>query len=385
MRALGIVAVLALAAGCGRDRGGEKFVRLFPDQASTVAGRVDALFYFLCAISIAVTLAIVGIIFFYAVRYRHRPERRAPYQRVGVDARTMRRIEVAWIGIPLVIFLGIFYWGASVGVAINTPPEGALEVFVVGKQWMWKVQHMSGRREINELHVPLGQPVKLLLTSEDVIHSFYVPAFRVKTDVLPGRYTILWFEPTRVGEFHLFCAEYCGTKHSQMIGSIVVMEPRDYQGWLSEGASVSLSAAGERLFTDLGCSTCHQEKATGRGPPLRGLYGSTVRLQGGDEVVADEGYIRESIVEPQKRVVAGYQPVMPSYGAQLDEERIIQLLSYIRSLTEDRSEARDAGSDTAPDAGSDPAVPDASAEGPDASLEPSDAGAAEDAAVEILP
>jgi cytochrome c oxidase subunit II len=378
-RWLGLVALAASTSSCGRgDK--EPFVRVMPDQASTVAGKVDALFIFLCVVSILVSLAIVGVIFYYAVRYRHRVGQPPPYQGVGVTPRDMRRIEIVWIGAPLVIFLGIFYWGASVAVEISTPPEGALEVFVVGKQWMWKVQHLSGRREINQLHVPVGRPVKLLLTSEDVIHSFYVPAFRVKMDALPGRYTSLWFEPTRVGEYHLFCAEYCGTKHSQMIGSIVVMEARDYQAWLGEGTSGSLSAAGERLFNDLGCATCHRDDTQGRGPSLRDLFGSKVRLQGGDEVVADEGYLRESIVEPQRRVVAGYQPVMPSYGTQLDEEKIIQLIAYIRSRQSGAPRRAADADDAGPvDGGA------TDREGGDGGVTDDGATETEDAGMEVLP
>jgi cytochrome c oxidase subunit II len=305
---------------------------LFPAGASTMAGEVDSLFYFLCALSFAVSLLLAGLLFFFAVRYRARGEKRERMRGAGVDEADVKRIEYLWIGGPLVVFLVIFYWGAKLFAAMATPPPDAMQVFVVGKQWMWKAQHLGGRREINELHVPVGRAVKLTMTSEDVIHSFYVPAFRVKTDVLPGRYTTMWFQPTKAGEYHLFCAEYCGTKHSGMIGKVIVMEPRDFQAWLSQAGQGSLAESGERLFGELGCNTCHKEDGEGRGPRVRGVFGTTVQLQNGETVVADESYLRESILEPQKRVVAGFQPVMPSYVTQIDEEKVIQLIAYIRSL-----------------------------------------------------
>jgi cytochrome c oxidase subunit 2 len=310
-----------------------RFLRIFPEAASTMAERVDALFYFLCTISIFVTLLISVLILYYAVRYRRRPgEDATPYRSVHLDPADARRLELAWIAAPLAVFLLIFWWAAKLYAAMHVAPADAMPVYVVGKQWMWKVQHLGGRREINELHVPVGKAVRLTMTSEDVIHSFFVPAFRVKADVLPGRYTTMWFEATQVGEFHLFCAEYCGTKHSEMIGKIVVMEPRDFQTWLGGGAEGSLTQAGEKLFGELGCITCHNDKADARGPQLAGLFGKTVELQNGDTVVADEAYLREAILEPQKRVVAGYQPLMPTYVTQLSEEKVIELIAYIRSL-----------------------------------------------------
>ena len=306
-------------------------VQLLPDQASTVAPRVVALFYFLCGISILVSLAIVGVIFYFAVRYRRRTVERGPMTGQVIDHEDTRRMEVAWIAIPLVVFLGIFYWGAKVFATMSEPPADALTVYVVGKRWMWKTQHAGGQREINQLHVPVGQPVKLVMTSEDVIDSFYVPAFRVKQDVLPGRYTTLWFEATAIGNFHLFCAEYCGTKHSQMVGEIVVMEPAAFQSWLGGGSGGTMAEAGEKRFGDLGCSTCHREEAQARGPHLRGLFGSTVKLQDGTTVVADESYLRESILDPRAKQVAGYEPIMPTYASQLGEEGVLELIAYIKS------------------------------------------------------
>ena len=324
--------------------------KLFPEQASTLAGEVDALFYFLCAVSVVVSLLLAALIIFFAVRYRARSKTREPMRGVGIAPADMKRMEVLWIAGPLVVFMIIFYWGAKLYASIATPPDDAMQVYVVGKQWMWKVQHVSGRREINELHVPVGQSVKLTMTSEDVIHSFFVPAFRVKTDVLPGRYTSLWFEATKAGEYHLFCAEYCGTKHAAMIGKVIVMEPKDFQAWLRPVGEGSLADSGQKLFGELGCPSCHQEEANGKGPVLRGLFGSKVQLKGGHVVQVDESYLRESILDPRKKIVAGYQPIMPTYVAQLNEEKVIQLIAYIKSL-QPRAGAQPAPPDDTPDAG----------------------------------
>ncbi len=293
-----------------------------------MAGRVDGLYFFLIGISVFFSLLIAGLIVFYAVRYR----RRAPDE-IGASIHGSLLLEVAWSVIPLLITMVIFVWGASVFFAMARPPDETLNVYVVGKQWMWKFQHLDGQREINELHVPLGRPVKLTMTSEDVIHDFFVPAFRVKADVLPGRYTTLWFEPTVPGRYHLFCAEYCGTKHSGMIGQVVVMEPSEYQTWLSGGASEgSLASAGAKLFADLACNTCHRPDAQGRGPVLEGLFGGTVSLQNGETVAVDEAYVRESILTPSARITAGFQPIMPTFQGLVTEEQLLELVEYIKSL-----------------------------------------------------
>ena len=227
----------------------------------------------------------------------------------------------------------MFAWGAMVFFDAYRPPAGAMEIYIVGKQWMWKAQHMGGQKEINELHVPAGRAVKLTMGSEDVLHSFYIPAFRVKADVIPGRYNVLWFTPTKPGRYHLFCAEYCGTRHSGMIGWIEVMEPTDFQAWLGGGrVSDSPAAAGEKLFQDLVCNTCHRDDAQARAPQLKGLFGHTVRLQGGATVVADEAYIRESIVNPQAKIVDGFLPIMPTFQGLVTEEQLLQLIAYVRSL-----------------------------------------------------
>jgi cytochrome c oxidase subunit 2 len=301
---------------------------LFPDGASTTAAQVDALYFFLVALSVFFSVLIFSCVFVFAIRFRRRSETERPPAILGSLA-----LELTWSLVPLAIVAIIFVWAAQLFFAINRVPPDAMEIYVVGKRWMWKVQHLTGQREINELHVPVGVPVRLTLTSEDVIHSFFVPAFRVKKDALPGRYTHLWFEATRPGTYHLFCAEYCGTKHSAMIGSVTVMEPAAFQSWLSGGASgQSLAGAGEKLFGELGCATCHRGDTTARGPNLEGLFGNPVRLADGTVLTADETYIRESIVTPSARVVHGFQPIMPTYQGLVAEEGLMQLVAYVRSL-----------------------------------------------------
>lgn len=303
-------------------------VRLFPEQASTVAAAVDNVYFYLLAVTGVFTLLIFGLIAYCCIRFRRRPGRE-----VGRPVRTRIALEVAWIVVPLLLVLVMFFWGASVYFPLYRPPADALDVYVVGRQWMWKLQHEEGPSEINELHVPAGRAIRLIMTSMDVIHSFYVPAFRLKQDVLPGRYTTIWFEAKRPGVHALYCAEYCGTKHSGMIGRIVVQSPAEYQRWLTEGTSqTSVAAEGERLFLSLECATCHLDAPVARGPTLRGLAGGRVRLQDDREVVADDSYLRESIVDPGAKVVSGYQPIMPAYRGRVSEEDLIRLVAYIRSL-----------------------------------------------------
>jgi cytochrome c oxidase subunit II len=308
---------------------------LLPVQASTVAGRVDALYFFLIGVSVFFSVLIAVLLLRFAVKYRRRSDADQAEQIHGSLV-----LEVVWTLIPFGLAMVIFVWSASLFVSIKRPPDDALDVFVVGKQWMWKLQHLEGRREINELHIPIGRAVKLTLTSEDVIHSFFVPAFRIKQDAVPGRYTTAWFQATRLGTYHLFCAEYCGTEHSRMIGHIVVMEPSAYQAWLSEEAGaaagpskpVSLEAGGADLFQQLGCITCHRGTSGALGPSLAGVFGSTVHLEGGGSLVADETYIRESILSPRAKIVEGYRPVMPTFQGQVSEEALLQLVAYIKSL-----------------------------------------------------
>ena len=301
---------------------------LFPERASTMATRVDALYFFLVGLTVFFALLIAGLIVYYAVRFH----RRHPEQ-VGTTIHGGMALEITWSVIPLLITLVIFVWGASVFFAMSRPPDDTLNIYVVGKQWMWKLQHLDGQREINELHVPLGRPVKLIMTSEDVIHDFFIPAFRVKADVIPGRYTTIWFEPTKPGRYHLFCAEYCGTRHSGMTGSVVVMTPTEYQTWLSGGAPEgSLASTGAKLFQELACNTCHRPDAQGRGPVLEGLFGRTVEVQSGDRVTVDEAYVRESILTPAAKVAAGFQPIMPAFQGLVTEEQLLALVEYVKSL-----------------------------------------------------
>lgn len=304
-------------------------IPLFPEQASTMAPRVDALYFYLLAVSGFFSLLIAVLVIVFAIKYRRRSEQELPG---GIEGSL--KLEVAWSVIPLLIALSFFFWGAKLFFAMNRPPNDAIEISVVGKQWMWKIQHADGQREINELHVPVGRPVRLTMTSEDVIHDFFVPAFRMKKDVVPGRYAIAWFQATRTGRYHLFCAQYCGTRHSAMIGWIDVMEPVAYQAWLSGGAGgESLAAAGAKLFAQHACNTCHRSDSLARGPNLQGLFGQKVQLADGRTVIADETYIRESIVNPNAKLVAGFQPIMPTFQGLISEEGILQLVTYVKSLS----------------------------------------------------
>lgn len=307
--------------------------RLFPEQATAHAAQVDALYIFLTLISTFFTVLIAGLIVYFAIKYR-RGNRKVDRTLSHGHGMAM---EISWIVIPGLICLIIFGWSASLYFSAFRAPAGAISVQVVGKQWMWKFQHPNGGREINTLHVPMGQAVELTMISEDVIHSLFVPAFRVKHDVLPGSYSRLWFNANKTGEFHLFCAEYCGTDHSRMIGKVVVMQPAEYEAWLSGGkVNESPAVAGKRLFEELRCATCH---TPGQGqpvltcPPLTNVYGHEVQLTTGSKVMADEDYLRESILRPRAKVVAGFQPLMPTYEGQVDEEQLMQLLVYIKSLS----------------------------------------------------
>ncbi len=299
-----------------------------PVAASDTAARVDVLFYSMLALTGAVALVITVLIVVFSIRYRagasvdrsHPPLNR-------------RWLELGWTFVPLAIFLGLYAWGAYVYAGFYGAGGDPMTVFVVGKQWMWKVEHSNGRREIDEVHLPLGQPVRIILSTEDVIHSFFVPAFRIKQDAVPGRYTSIRFTPTRAGEYWLHCAEYCGTDHARMGGRIVVMQPAAFSRWLEEGdPSESLASRGFELFRRKGCSGCHGPDSSVHAPDLDGIYGRVVHLQDGRSVVADEAYLRDSILLPAKDVVAGYKPIMPSFQGQLDEGELAALISYLRSL-----------------------------------------------------
>ena len=299
----------------------------WPEQASSFAPKVDAFYTFLLAITAFFTVLIFVLICYFGLKYRRRPGRKPQ------EIHTSHALEITWSLIPFLITLVMFVWSSALYIHMTRPPDDAMQIDVIGKQWMWKTQHPNGKREINELHVPLGRPVKLMMTSQDVIHSFFIPAFRVKQDVLPGRYTTEWFTPTKIGEYHLFCAEYCGDQHSGMIGKVVVMEPAKYQAWLAGVPSdQSPVAAGEKLFTQYACITCHGQ----RGPGLVGVFNSKRQvIEDGvqKEVVAGDNYLRESILYPSRKVVVGFQPLMPTYAGQLSEEQVLDLIAYIKSLS----------------------------------------------------
>jgi cytochrome c oxidase subunit 2 len=309
--------------------------RLFPDGASSLSGRVDALYLASVGIAVFFTALICFLILYHAIKYRRgsRADRSNP-----VTHNTA--LEAVWIGVPLVIALSLFAGGTVVLFEMFDLPPNAADVYVLGRQWMWELRHPEGRREINELHVPVGRPIRLMMTSQDVIHSFYIPAFRTKQDVVPGRYTSLWFRATKPGRYHLFCAEYCGTKHSGMIGSVVAMGPAEFQQWLEEGgtgiAEEPMSVAGERLFRRLGCSGCHSPNSTVRAPLLEGVFGHPVPLEGGSFVQADERYIRDSILLPQSQVVAGYKPVMPTFQGHIGEDELLKIIAYIKAIGKER-------------------------------------------------
>jgi cytochrome c oxidase subunit 2 len=311
--------------------------RMFPDQASTLAPRVDALYLFLIGVTVFFTLLIGILILYFGIKYRRgsRADRSPPQGHFYV-------LEVAWIVIPFLLTMVMFVWGADIYFDMARPPQDALEISVVGRQWMWKFQHPEGNAEINELHVPRGQPIILKMISEDVIHAMYVPAFRVKHDVLPGRYVGLWFNATELGEYHLFCAEYCGAKHSEMIGRVVVLEPSEYEAWLrGSSAAQAPAVAGQALFEQLRCDNCHRGGGeASRGPPLENLFGREVKLQDGSTVIANEDYLRESILRPAAKVVAGYQPIMPSFEGQIGEEGILHLMAFLKSKSNQQREAQ---------------------------------------------
>jgi cytochrome c oxidase subunit 2 len=316
-----------------------------PDQASTVAPSVDHLFFFITAVTLFFSILIFSIIFYFMIKYR----RRSPDERPEAIEGSLP-LEILWTAIPTVIVAVMFVWSSSLYFRNSEAPPGSMEIFVTGKQWMWKAEHPEGQREINELHVPLGRPVKLTMTSEDVIHDFFVPAFRVKKDVLPGRYTSLWFEATQLGTFHLFCAQYCGAFHAGMVGSVIVMQPDEYEDWLAGGGQgaqgaqgESMDVAGGRLFEQTGCATCHLQDGTGQGPSLLGVYGHPVHLSNGQTVTADDAYVRESIVNPNAKIVNGYKPVMPSFQGQLGEEQILDLLAYLQSLGKEQGKQPEEG------------------------------------------
>ena len=303
-------------------------IPLMPESASTVSGDVDALYFYLSGVTVFFTLLIAGVIIFFVIRYR----RRNPFE-IPRPIEGSMKLETLWSVIPLLIAMSFFVWGASLFYRQYRPPANALEVYVIGKQWMWKVQQPTGLKEINELHLPVGRNVRLVMASEDVIHDFSIPAFRVKMDVMPGHYNTMWFRPTKPGRYRLYCSQYCGTNHALMGGWVTVMEAADYAAWLSGSPTdANPLVAGEKLFADKACVTCHLSDGKGRAPSLNGVYGANVLLADGTTVTADDTYIRESILQPMAKLVAGYQPLMPTFQGQLTEEQILALTAYIKSL-----------------------------------------------------
>jgi cytochrome c oxidase subunit 2 len=301
-------------------------VPLFPERASTLADRIDALFLYELGIVCFFAILISLLVIVFAVKYRRRTDH-DPTPRITGGI----KLEIFWTVIPLILAMSMFIWGARVYFSIARPPDDVTEIYVVGKQWMWKLQHPDGQREINELHVPLGRPVKLVMTSEDVIHDVFIPAFRVKHDVLPGRYTFIWFEPTRIGEYHLFCSQYCGTDHSRMVGTVYVMEPHDFENWLRGQAEGSKALEGRKVFLKYECNSCHSRNDN-RAPLLESLFGRDVLLQDGTTVRVNEDYLRESILEPRAKIVLGYQPIMPTFKGQISTEELNALVAFIRGL-----------------------------------------------------
>src|SRR5258707_5216713 len=295
---------------------------------------------YLSLVSLFFAVGITAAIVFFFFRF-HRKE---PNE-VAVPIYGNMRLEAPWTVFPFFLAMTMFGWGAVVFVEYRHPPQDTLDIYIVAKQWMWKAQQPTGLREINELHVPVGRDVKLIMASEDVIHDFFVPAFRVKMDVVPGRYNTMWFRPTKVGRYHFFCSQYCGTNHARMGGWVTVMEPSDYAAWLSgsSGTEADPVVLGEKLFVEKACSTCHLGSGLGRAPSLNGLYAAKVLLAGGSTVTADDAYIRESILQPNAKIVAGYQPLMPAFQGQLTEEQILALTAYIKSLQSLPAPAKGAG------------------------------------------
>lgn len=300
----------------------------WPQRASSYASQVDFLFASLVVIAALTAGLVIFLLAFFANKYRHSSNA----DRSGTPKKTWRW-EVGWTTASLLVFVGLAVWGASIYLHLYNPPPDALQIFIVGKQWMWKAQHPGGQREINELHVPVGQDVRLVMASQDVIHSFFVPALRIKQDVVPGRYETMWFRADKVGRYHLFCAEYCGTDHARMGGWLVVMKARDFADWLqAQGGQETLAAQGEQLFHRYGCSGCHEPGGTVRAPRLEGVFGSPVPLSDGSVVIADERYVRDSILDPKAQVAAGYDPVMPTFAGQVSEDDLAKLVAYIESI-----------------------------------------------------
>jgi cytochrome c oxidase subunit 2 len=304
-------------------------IPIFPDQASTFAKDVDMLYFFILAVCSFFALAVAVSVIYFGLRYHRRHE-----GEIGARIEGSLPLELLWSVIPTIIAMFMFGWGATVFYHLRTPPDEAMQIYAVGKQWMWKFQHPEGQREINELHIPVGRPIKITISSEDVLHSLYFPAFRTKMDAIPGRYTELWFEADKTGSYHIFCSEYCGTNHSGMIGTVTVMDPADYQAWLQGGGEGgTMAQRGARVFESLACNTCHLDSGRGRGPSLQNIIGTTVELEDGSTVTVDEAYLRESILNSQAKIVKGFAPLMPTFQGLISEENLVALIEHVKSLS----------------------------------------------------
>ena len=300
---------------------------LFPREASTIAPYMDALYFFLLGMTVTGVVLVGGIVTTFSLRYRR------SVHPVATQIEGSTLLEATWTIIPLGIFLVTFVWGALLYFRIYNPPVNSMNIYIVGKQWMWKAEHPGGQHEINALHVPTGQNIQLTMISQDVFHSFSIPDFRIKREVIPGRYSTVWFNATTPGEYHLFCTQYCGTNHSQMIGTITALSPADYKKWTEESTSgMSLAQNGERLFASMGCNACHSGNAAARGPSLAGVYGSTLQLTNGAQALVNDAYLRDAILNPSQHVTAGYSPIMPTYQGQISEDGLIDLVEYLKNL-----------------------------------------------------
>jgi cytochrome c oxidase subunit II len=300
---------------------------LFPAEASTIAPYADALYAFLMAITVIGLVLVGALVFGFSIRYR---KARNPIA-TQVEGSTL--LEATWTIIPLALFMVAWIWGALLYFRIYDPPTNAMNIYVVGKQWMWKAEHEGGQHEINALHVPTGRAVQLTMISQDVFHSFSIPDFRIKREVIPGRYSTVWFEATTPGTYHIFCTQYCGTNHSAMIGAVTVLSPEDYEKWTQGSTSgTSLAQNGERLFASMGCNACHSGSAAARGPNLAGVYGSKLQLTSGSQVLVNDAYLRDAILNPSQHVTAGYAPIMPTYQGQVSEDGLIDLVEYIKNM-----------------------------------------------------
>src|SRR5580692_2592102 len=299
---------------------------LFPPEASAISPYMDAFYFFLCAISAVGLIAVAILVFGFSIMYR---KEKSP---VATQIEGSTLLEATWTIIPLALFMVCFVWGALLYFRIYDPPTNAMNIYIVGKQWMWKAEHPGGQHEIDSLHVPINRQVQLTMISQDVFHSFSIPAFRIKREVIPGRYSTVWFEATAPGTYHLFCTQYCGTDHSHMIGEVTVLTPEDYKKWLEGSTSgASLAQNGERLFSSLSCTACHNTRPDARGPSLANVYGSRLTLSSGQQVTADDAYLREAILNPSQHITQGYAPIMPTYQGQISEEGVIDLVEYIKN------------------------------------------------------